>query len=80
MRTKSSAIVNSGFRTQKNLHLAEWTAQLVIGVRALRHMVNDASSDDPSSDGRHSRFGSARGPHALPPFEPRRSDQTSFPS
>ena len=45
MGTRSLALVDSGFHTQKNLHLAEWTAQLVIGVRALRHMVSDGSVD-----------------------------------
>ncbi len=82
MGTKSSAIVNSGFRTQKNLHLAQWTAQLVIGVRALRHMVHDASSpEDMGRPDGHSSFASGRrGPHALPPFEARRSDRTSSPS
>jgi hypothetical protein len=80
MGTKSSAIANSGFHAEKNLHLAQWTAQLVIGVRALRNMVNDASSEDPGLVGPHSRLGSPRGRHALPPFDPERGDRTSSPS
>jgi hypothetical protein len=43
MGTRSLALVDSRFHTQKNLHLAEWTAQLVIGVRALRHLVNEGA-------------------------------------
>jgi hypothetical protein len=42
--TKSWALVDSRFRTQRDLHFAEWTAQLVIGYRALRRLVEDAES------------------------------------
>jgi hypothetical protein len=48
--TKSSALVDSRFRAQRDLHIAEWAAQLVIGYRALRRLVDDAES------------GAARGP------------------
>ena len=39
MTTKSLALVGSRFREQRELHVAEWAAQLVCGYRALRRMV-----------------------------------------
>jgi hypothetical protein len=43
MATKSLALVGSRFREQKDLHIAEWAAQLVCGYRALRRLVDAGS-------------------------------------
>jgi hypothetical protein len=43
MTTKSLALVGSRFREQKELHIAEWAAQLVCGYRALRRLVDAGS-------------------------------------
>ena len=66
MGTKSSALVNSRSRAERNLHLAQWTAQLVIGLRALRQMVDDASPIDEASV-HGASFGSVHR-RALPAF------------
>ena len=43
MTTKSLALVGSRFREQRELHVAEWAAQLVCGYRALRRLVDEGS-------------------------------------
>ena len=42
--TKSLALVGSGFGGERELHIAEWAAQLVCGYRALRRLVEAGSA------------------------------------
>jgi hypothetical protein len=77
MAIKSTALVDPRFRARRNLHLAEWTAQVVLGVRALRHMVNvDASPSMPED---MLAFRSASQPRGLLGFDARETDRSSSP-
>jgi hypothetical protein len=67
METESSALVATRFRTQENLHPAQWAAQVVLGYRAFRRLI---------------RVGSAaaeytRPPPSLPPSRASHSPQLS---
>jgi hypothetical protein len=64
MANQSSGLVLSRSRAPKAVHFAQWTAQLVIGVRALRRMVSDRSDADAASAGDPSLR-----PPRLPPGE-----------
>jgi hypothetical protein len=62
METESSALVDTRFRTNENLHPAQWAAQVVLGYRAFRRLVNVGSAEAQAS-----RSSDVR---ALPPHEP----------
>jgi hypothetical protein len=68
MTSESSALVRSGFRTPRKLHVAEWTAQLVVGVRAIRRLAELASAESLSNGASISCGGGAER-RALPGYD-----------
>jgi hypothetical protein len=69
MTKNTSAIIDLRLRTRgRNVHAAEWTAQLVLGLRAFRRMVNAAGVSEPAASA-PAGLGSSPQMRALPTAE-----------
>jgi hypothetical protein len=78
MATQSSALVRRGLRAERTPHIAEWTAQLVLGVRAMRRLVVTSSSPAFADEARMTS-GAAEPSRAHPAFDADENGRTSSP-